>query len=41
MHGFRFPPESLRVAVNGRLVGWDARLSEHDEVSFLPPFSGG
>lgn len=40
-HGFRFPPESLRVALNGRLVDWQARLADGDEVSFLPPFSGG
>jgi molybdopterin synthase sulfur carrier subunit len=40
-HGFRFAPESLRVALNGRLVDWNARLAEGDEVSYLPPFSGG
>jgi molybdopterin converting factor small subunit len=40
-HGFRFPPERLRVVVNGRLVDWDTPLGDADEVSFLPPFSGG
>jgi molybdopterin synthase sulfur carrier subunit len=40
-HGFRFEAESLRLAVNGRLVDWSTRLSDGDEISFLPPFSGG
>lgn len=40
-HGFAFERERLRVAVNGAFVDWDHRLSDHDEVVFLPPVSGG
>lgn len=40
-HAFRFAPEVLRVAVNGRFVSWEQGLAEGDEVAFLPPFSGG
>jgi molybdopterin synthase sulfur carrier subunit len=40
-HGFSFPLERLRVAVNGALVPWDHALSEGDEIVFLPPVSGG
>jgi len=40
-HGFPFPIERLRVAVNGALVPWDHALADGDEVVFLPPVSGG
>ena len=40
-HGFTFPVERLRVAVNGALTAWDHALAEGDEVVFLPPVSGG
>jgi molybdopterin synthase catalytic subunit len=42
----RFPAlephgEYVRGAVNGEYSGWDARLSDGDEVAWLPPVSGG
>ncbi|MCB1628597.1 MAG: MoaD/ThiS family protein [Xanthomonadales bacterium] len=40
-HGFRFPIQAMRVAVNGRLADWSQALDDGDEVCFLPPFSGG
>ena len=40
-HGFRLPPDKLRVAVNGAFASWDQSLHEGDEVVFLPPVSGG
>lgn len=40
-HGFTFTPERLRVAVNGAFTDWTHRLTDHDEVVFLPPVSGG
>lgn len=40
-HAFTFPPERLRVAVNGAFTDWDHRLADRDEVVFLPPVSGG
>lgn len=40
-HGFTFPTDRLRVAVNGAFVDWDRRLADRDEVVFLPPVSGG
>lgn len=40
-HGFSFKPERLRVAVNGAFTDWDHYLTEHDEVAYLPPVSGG
>ncbi|MGA9342254.1 MAG: MoaD/ThiS family protein [Rhodanobacteraceae bacterium] len=40
-HGFGFDPARLRVAVNGKLVDWNQKLSDADEIVFLPPVSGG
>jgi len=40
-HGFRFDQQTLRVAINGRFDDWEHALQQGDEVSFLPPFSGG
>ena len=31
----------LRVALNQEHVGWQAGLSEGDEVAFFPPVTGG
>lgn len=33
--------EGLLVAVNDSYASWDHRLSDGDEVVFLPPVSGG
>jgi molybdopterin converting factor small subunit len=40
-HDFGFGIESLRVAVNDRLVDWESDLREGDEVALIPPVSGG
>lgn len=40
-HRFGITAERLRVAVNGEFARWDARLTDGDEVVFLPPVSGG
>jgi molybdopterin synthase sulfur carrier subunit len=40
-HGFRLPPERLRVAINGDFARWDAAVAEGDEIVFIPPVSGG
>jgi len=34
-------PSRLRVAVNQDHVGFDAVLSDRDEVAFFPPVTGG
>ncbi len=31
----------LRVAVNQEHVGWDAAVSDADEIAFFPPVTGG
>ena len=31
----------LRVAVNQEHTGWDARVSNGDEIAFFPPVTGG
>ncbi|HEY9594056.1 MAG TPA: MoaD/ThiS family protein [Spirochaetia bacterium] len=41
LHDLGIEPSSLRVAVNERIVGWDAPLADGDTVVFLPPFAGG
>lgn len=33
--------ERMRIAVNGELVGRDARVNDGDEVDVLPPVAGG
>ena len=33
--------DSCAIWVNGEVVAPDARVSEHAEVAFLPPVSGG
>jgi molybdopterin synthase sulfur carrier subunit len=40
-HGFSFPRERLRVALDHAFVPWDALPREGSEVAFLPPVSGG
>ncbi len=40
-HGFDFPRERLRVAVDDAFVSWDHRLRDGAQVAFLPPVSGG
>lgn len=40
-HGFEFPRERLRVALDDVFVGWDHGLHDGAQVVFLPPVSGG
>ena len=40
-HGFRFPRERLRVAMDGEFVAWSAPVADGAEIAFLPPVSGG
>ncbi len=40
-HGFDWPTDRLRVAVNGAFADWSTRLADGDEITFLPPVSGG
>jgi sulfur-carrier protein len=40
-HGFDWPTDRLRVAINGAFADWSTRLADGDEVVFLPPVSGG
>lgn len=40
-HGFRWPPEKLKVAINDGITDWGTALNDGDEVSFLPPVAGG
>ncbi len=40
-HPLGFPRESLRVAVNDRLVAWESPLQPGDVVALIPPVSGG
>ena len=40
-HGFRFPRERLRVALDHEFAEWGATPREGSEVAFVPPVSGG
>ncbi|WP_428102634.1 MoaD/ThiS family protein [Candidatus Rariloculus sp.] len=40
-HGFLDAQVRCKVAVNGELAGWDAVLSDADEILFFPPVAGG
>jgi len=40
-HGFAFPVERLRVAVDGAFAHWDDAPEAGSEVAFIPPVSGG
>ncbi|MBN6149259.1 MoaD/ThiS family protein [Xanthomonas sp. AmX2] len=40
-HRLGWPPERLRVAVDGAFAAWNAPLRDGSEVVFIPPVSGG
>ena len=40
-HKFSLKQESLRVAVNEEFVNWTQKLSDGDQVVFIPPVAGG
>ena len=40
-HGFPWPADALRPAVNGAFRPWTTPLQPGDRVLFLPPASGG
>ena len=40
-HGFGFAAKSLRAAIDGAFVPWDAPLRPGAEVAYMPPVSGG
>lgn len=40
-HGFADARERCKLAINGRLAGWDSALAAGDEVLFFPPVAGG
>lgn len=40
-HGFSLSPGILKVALNDEFGEWRAALEDFDEVSFIPPVSGG
>ena len=40
-HGFADARERCKVAINGRLAGWNSTLEKGDEVLFFPPVAGG
>ena len=40
-HGFTFPSEALRVAVDGEFRGWSHPVRDGSEIAFIPPVSGG
>jgi molybdopterin synthase sulfur carrier subunit len=40
-HGFRWPAEKLKVAINDEITDWATVLKSDDEVAFLPPVAGG
>ncbi len=31
----------VKAAINDQFVDWDAPIQEGDQITFLPPFSGG
>ncbi len=31
----------VKAAINNKFVDWDAPIADGDQVTFLPPFSGG
>ena len=40
-HGFAWPREHLRVAVDGEFVRWGDAPLAGSEIAFIPPVSGG
>jgi|APIni6443716594_1056825.scaffolds.fasta_scaffold177833_2 molybdopterin synthase sulfur carrier subunit len=40
-HGALLQTKNLRVAVNQKMVGMDAPVTEGDEIAFFPPVTGG
>ena len=40
-HGFRDLAATCKVAINGEMARWDARLTSGDVVLFFPPVAGG
>jgi molybdopterin synthase sulfur carrier subunit len=40
-HGFTWPADRLRVAVDGEFARWEDGLREGSEIAFIPPVSGG
>jgi len=40
-HGFLDSAAACKVAINGEMARWDAKLSSGDVVLFFPPVAGG
>lgn len=40
-HGFADTRERCKVAINGTLSSWGAKLSDGDNILFFPPVAGG
>ena len=40
-HGFTWPREHLRVAVDGEFARWSDAPVAGSEIAFIPPVSGG
>ncbi|HEV7270021.1 MoaD/ThiS family protein [Pseudoxanthomonas sp.] len=40
-HGFTWPREHLRVAVDGEFARWSDTPTADSEIAFIPPVSGG
>lgn len=40
-HGFLDSVAMCKVAINGEMARWDAKLSSGDVVLFFPPVAGG
>lgn len=40
-HGWPWPHNALRSAVNDRIAPWTHELGDGDRIVFLPPSSGG
>lgn len=40
-HGFAWPREHLRVAVDGEFARWSDAPVAGSEIAFIPPVSGG
>jgi len=40
-HGFEWPVEQLRVAVDGAFARWEDAPRDGSEIAFIPPVSGG